>query len=82
LLLVSTTALFMHVIYMSLVEMPLSEAGFDRNISVHTQHDSSESYKSGGTSWPHRVMIIKVCVHIVVVVELHAVVKFGPTGAG
>jgi hypothetical protein len=37
--------------------------------------------KSGGTSWPHRldVVIIKVHVHIVVIV-LHAVLKFGLMG--
>jgi hypothetical protein len=51
---------------------------------VHTQLDSSEYYKSGGTLWPHRpdLVIIKVCVHIVVSVGLHAVVKFELTNAG
>jgi hypothetical protein len=40
---VSATALLM-----SPVEVPLSESGFDRNISVHTQLDSSAfNYKSG-----------------------------------
>jgi hypothetical protein len=49
---------------------------------VHTQHDSNESYKSGGTLWPHRpdVMITTVCVHIVAAVELHGVVTLGSTG--
>jgi hypothetical protein len=75
---VSTTALSMLP-----VQMPLLKSGFDRNISVHTQLDSSEYYKPGGTSWPHRpdVVIIKVCVHIVVPVGLHAVVKFVVTDA-
>jgi hypothetical protein len=64
--------------------MPLSESGFDRNISVHTQLDSSEYYKSGGALWPHRPdeVIIKVCVHIVVLVGLHAGVILGLTDAG
>jgi hypothetical protein len=58
---------------MSPVEVPLSESGFDRNISVHTPIDSSEHYKSGGTLRPHRpdVVIIKVNVHIVVLLGLH-----------
>jgi hypothetical protein len=64
--------------------MSLSESGFDGNISAHTQLDSSEYYKSGGTLWPHRpdVVINKVCVHIVLHVGRHAVVKFGLPNAG
>jgi hypothetical protein len=78
-LLVSATPLLM-----SLAEMPLSETGFDRNISVHTQLDSSEYYKSGGRLWPHRpdVVMTKVTVHIVVSVGLHAIAIFGLTNAG
>jgi hypothetical protein len=78
-LLVSAT-----VLSMSPVEMPRLETGFDRNIGVHTQLDSSEYYKPGSTLWPHRpdVVIIRVCVHIVVLVRLHAVVIFGLTDAG
>jgi hypothetical protein len=70
---------------MSPAEMPLSESCFDRIISEHTQLDSSVfNYKSGGTLWPRRpdLVIIKVCVHVVVLVGLHAGVKFGLTDAG
>jgi hypothetical protein len=58
-------------LFMSPVEMPLSESRFERNSSVHTQLNSSVfNYKSGGTLWLRRpdVVIIKVCVHIMVLV--------------
>jgi hypothetical protein len=73
-LLVPATSLLM-----SPVEMPLSETDFDRNISVHTQLDSSEYFfTAGGTLWPHRpdVVIVNVSVHNVVV-GLHAFVRIG-----
>jgi hypothetical protein len=45
---------------------------------VHTQLDSSVYNQRNGTLWPHcpDVVINKACVHVVVVVELHAVEKF------
>jgi hypothetical protein len=36
------------------VEMPLIDSCSDRSISVRAQLDSSESFKSGGSLWPHR----------------------------
>jgi hypothetical protein len=62
LLLVSTTALVISP------EMSSTESGFDRNVSLHTQLDSSVfKHKAGGTSWPHHpdVVIISVCAHCV-----------------
>jgi hypothetical protein len=57
--------------------LPLLESGFNRNIGLHTQLDSSEYYKSGGALWSHRPdeVIIRACVHIVVLAGLHAVVR-------
>jgi hypothetical protein len=73
------------VMLMSPVAMPPSESELYRKVIVHTQLDSGAvEYKSGGTLWASclAVVIIKVLEHIVVVVGLHAGMKFGLMGVG
>jgi hypothetical protein len=78
-------ASFSYSTVMSPMAMPLSRSESDRNVILHTQLDSSVlNYKSSEALWPHRldVVIIKVRAHIMIVVALHAVLKFGLTDAG